>query len=389
MFKALLQSTKDRLQGNKAKANARLGLVRPPEGTGKVIWLVAGETYSSVLMAAALLAAIREKRKDVRLVLTYEQEYQDIIVEHMSGLSKIGFGYHCGDSQYAANQMLTRLSPMSVIIVGTQPKKTFLHVLDKNTSIHKLLFQTNRNYENICKTKHAFEACYPDIINYSGTKNKSCEAEYPPMSILTRLVQSQVDQQLGSMLCGEESDALFHVHNLKPDCFNDLLSSWRSSSKLANSLLAISIYNLTDTDLDKLKASIIASGFEAVKLSDWNQQPLESHQIVIADDNKWYAALCASSKATHVFNTEDFYLWQSLASGAVVTVDNTLAEKLTFFSEIDSIETLDSLTQSWCDLLEDTLLQRKKSDALRKHFWEHRRQAESQMHEFLQRVYDW
>lgn len=391
MFKLLLQDVKDRLQGNKARANARLGLVNPPAGTGKLIWIVAGQSYDSVLMAAALLAAIREKRQDVRLVLTYETEYQDVIVQQMSGLKKIGFGYGCGDSVLAVKKMLNRLLPFAVILVGDSPAKSLLKVLSKENKIHKIACQLNQADWQAKGNEKLFEACYPH--SFADDKlSAHCENVSEPFDVLTRLVQSQVDKQLGAMLCGERHAQLFQVHNPGAGQLDNILSLWKKSDIAKNNLLVIS------TDKEMLSAEEISTFKNIAKqnqlntllLSKWQQQAVAENHILIADEKKWYAALCASATASHLFAADMNHFWQMVASGSVVTSDvDNHAISQDFKNLIQTRSDFSDILFYWQSLLDNPLELRKNSDALRKYFWQKRRQAETQVDELLQRVYDW
>lgn len=387
LFNLLLQDVRDRFTGNKSRANARLGLVRPPEGTGKLIWLVADDTFDSVLMASALLAAISEKRLDVRLVLTYQAEYQDVIIEHMSGLKKIGFGFGCGDNKFAAQKMLKRLSPFAIIFVGSEPQKTLMHALEKKPSIHKIAFQFRPKQQ----AESAFyEACYPESISKNTINTQTCDYTSGPFNVLTRLVQSQVDKQLGSMLCGEAVNGLFHVHNIDEKNIGDMLSLWSKSDISKQSLLALTFTNVNFNEISSLKNQIIKFGYTPVLLSQWKQNPVSVNEIIIADDEKWYAALCTSSVSTHLFKTSAFYFWQAVSSGAVVTLDevnNAIADS--FEDVLYRANTFVDVISYWSELTNKPLLQRNTSDVIRKIFWSERRESEKQVNELLQRVYDW
>lgn len=393
MLKLLFQDARDRLNGNNARANARLGLVRPPEGTGKIVWLVADETYDSVLISTTLLAAIREKRKDVRLVLTYQTEYQDLIIKHMSGLSKIGFGFGCGDSHFAIKQMLKRLTPFAIIFIGHSPSKTMMKALRNTPEIHKIAFQTGT--ESIGDgSDDFFEACYPHSLSAATkTNSRSVDSDAvisKPFNVLTRLVQSQIDKQLGSMLCGESKNALFHVHNIDKNKLRDFLTNWKSSELSQNSLLAFSFSKIDSTTLISVQKSVKKLGLSPVLLSKWNQKPLTKNEIIIADEDKWFAAICASSAESHLFNTTAFHLWQAISSGSVITLDKDVKNKPSGFDTvISNVEFTHDLISTWKSHLNNPALARKITDQTRQLFWSERREAEMQVDTFLQRVYDW
>jgi len=405
MLKLLFQDAKDRLKGNKARANARLGLVSAPQGTGKLIWLAAGDSCDSVVMAAALLAAIREKRQDVRLVLTYQTEYQDVVAGQLSGLSasglkKIGFGYGVGDNVLAVKQMLKRLSPFAVIFVGHQPHRSLIKLLASKPDIHKIAFQfTPHDFSSA----DLYEACYPDTISpvaaKGAAKNTQLDFQYAsvPFNVLTRLVQSQIDKQLGALLCGEDSAAIFHFHNLDSDQLDNALSQWQQAKVSTNTLLALSFSAQDKKTLFTLSASLShaveKAGYKPVLLSCWNKKPLLNNEIIIVDETKWYAAICTASTGTHLFETDAVHFWQAIASGAVISYakQNKNSDSIArgFIENLFSTDLFVDIYQYWFDLNTDATLQRKRSDAIRKQFWSERREAQTQINELLQRVYDW
>ena len=172
MFAELWRDIRDRLSGNKQRANARWGWVKPPAGQSKLIWIRAGKTRDSVLLAAGLMAAIRHKRQDVRLVLTYQQEYQDIIVEHLSGLKKIGFGYSCAPHVAIESRMLNRLSPFAIIFVEEVTGNAIFRALEKFTIKHLIAFQTS------IQTTHRMEASYPAYPLCDENKKELPQADF-------------------------------------------------------------------------------------------------------------------------------------------------------------------------------------------------------------------
>jgi len=387
MFQLLLDDIKDRLKGNTAKANARLGLVNAPQGRGKLIWLLAGASRDSVVMGAALLAAIREKRKDVRLVLTYQVEYPDVLVQHFNGLSKIGFGYGVGNSQFAARQMIKRLSPLAVILVGEQPHKALLKVLLAHDDIHKVAFQFT---PDAADKSIVFEACYPNVLDTGSVPKSLASHVSPPFSVLTRLVQSQIDKQLGAMLCGDVFQSLFHVHNLLVGDVDQTLRDWQNSVLSESCLIAFSFEQLDRVNMHVLVNAVEKAGYSPLLLSQWKQQPLLKKQIVIADEAKWYAALCAASVATHLIRYSQENYWQAMSSGAVISMSKQPDTMALNKSDMPTqISTVNAMFRYWLDVRNDPLQQRSISDGIRKMFWRERRRAQAQVDELLQRVYDW
>jgi len=369
LFSVIGADIKDRLKGNKSRANARLGLVNPPEGKSKLIWIRAGQSRDSVLLAAGLMAAIRHKRLDVRLVLTYEKEYQDVIIEQLSGLEKIGFGYACADTVSTELRMLKRLDPFAIIFAGKSASDGVIQALQKQPVKHILNFQSD------AIKSLSVEASYPNISNIKQTENT--------FEAMTLLMQSQVDVQLGALLKGSETRELFLISSpVNRSKLDMVLENWKQSDLSNRAILCIYAGDAPDTVSEILDKKELKKKY----FSQWDRETAANNEIFVIDEWRWFAATAASATAIHLLDYNQLTFWQSLASATVLSLDDgikpTLGLDLPHHGE-------EKLVSYWESLSDNAFLCRKLGDENRRQFWSQRRLAQEQIDKLLQRVYDW
>ncbi|MDA8419730.1 MAG: hypothetical protein M0039_00540, partial [Pseudomonadota bacterium] len=115
------QGLRDRLRGNHRRASARWGHLRPPPGSGRLVWAEAGGTEDSVRLAAGLLQALSATQRDLRLVLSFEQEYPQLAGRMLDGLRDTAYGYGPADPARAVRRTLRALAPSGVLMVARHP----------------------------------------------------------------------------------------------------------------------------------------------------------------------------------------------------------------------------------------------------------------------------
>ncbi len=366
----LYHDIKDRLSGHKARANARWGWVRPPRGQGRVIWLRAGGSRASVALAADLLAAIRDKRQDVRLVLTFQHDYPEIYAPRLQGLRKIGVGYgHC-DTPGAVRRVFRRLEPFAVIAVGEAPGPHFLAYLEGYQG-HSLAFQLEQP-----PAGGHFELACPGY----GQRYGHCAHSLPACDMHSLLVQAQVEPSLGGILRGaDEALGLYWLAGVTARELPELLAAWRAHALSRRGLLCLS-----PAPGEKLVHQ------DLLDLADWPRQAVPAATVLLANDGRWQAAVAASANATHLGRVERASLWQALAGGAPVSLDPGLAvPALAEFEALPRLAEVTAVFDHWQRLGGDALASRRQGDAARRLFWQVRRQAAAVSQDMLQRIYDW
>ena len=350
---------RDRLEGRSHRARARWGYLKAPEGPGKLIWLRAGATERSVRLAVEVAAALREKRRDVRLIVTFHVEYPEILASRLGELAKTGFGYGSADAPKAVHRALDRLNPLGVISVDAAPGKHFQRALIER-KIHSVQLQ------GVCTSDVALEAYYPSLLEANEPQHASYVA--PAVDLLTLIIPSQVDPVFGSLLKGNACTDMWWVH--APANGKAWLQAWQSSPLYANSVLCVSE---ASPEFDAQARSL---GVMPIRASEWTRDAVPPGSVWIVDEARWLPALAASVSGVCLMAPEDRETyWQVLAGGAPLLPE--------FACEPNAA------LAAWIALQADPPQARKSRDLARRLFWEERRKATSVLEEFLQRVYDW
>ncbi|APZ42655.1 glycosyltransferase N-terminal domain-containing protein [Acidihalobacter ferrooxydans] len=364
---ALSADRRDRRAGAAARANARRGYLLAPKGEGKVIWFKAGGTAESVLLACELLGALREKRLDVRLALTFERDDADIIEPRVRGLRKIGLGYGPGDRPAAVARVMERLSPFGLILVDTAPRPNLLKAASA-AGTHVVAFNT-------APGAVAVEAAYPvDAAQASAWIDAGlADAVAEPVDPLALFVEAQADTTLHSLVAAGQDDLkLWWWHG--PDTERaDFVRRWRASTLAADSVLFVSgdAFNVAVADL---------------RISAWDRSALPPGRVVALDDSRWTAAVASAVDAGYLGTPQRRVYWQALAGNSAFCVAPThpLAD-----APLPVAADADAVLRDWSMLREAPAAARQRGDAGRRRFWDERRHAKQVMDEFLQRAFDW
>ncbi len=366
----LYQDAVLRLRGQRPRANALWGLVKPPAGRGKVIGIRAGASRDSVMLGAGLMAAIRQKRRDVRLVLIYDTEYPDILVEYFSGLEKIGFGFAAADIAAMEGRLLRRLQPFAMIFSGEPAGKGIARALQRHPVPHLLNFQTTN------PNRLAVELDFPNQQTGEG----------PGYEAMSLLVQSQVDKQLSALLTGGGERPVFLLHGLAPVELQQFLSGWQESALADRAILCLGMEDYTEAGLQAMLDVIRAAGFDGRRFSQWDRRAAAKSEIFLIDEWRWFAAVAVAAQAIHLVTTGQASFWQSLASASVISRRPFLTLPVALdLPELNN----EQLLQSWQSLPDKPFVARQTADENRRIFWDYRRRAQAGMADLLQRIYDW
>ncbi len=366
---------RDRLRGEHARANARWGYLRAPAARGKLVWIKAGATRSSVRTAVELLRAIREKRLDVRLVLTFEQDYPDLLEERVRGLAKVGLGYGPGDAPAAVRRVLQRLDPFAIIWVDQAPGRRLLRAA-QGRGLHTVAYGTPP-----LRTGRV-EAAYPLDPAEAQAWADSRTADYvaPHADPLAQLVEAQVEPTFGSLVRGGAECSLAWMHLADPRGLAAVRRAWAAWPGRQDAILFISAGSGMDT-------TEVAAG--ELRISQWRRLPMAPGALVLVDEPRWSPALAVSSDAIHLAAPDRFMLWQALAGGVPVSVGDAAALPTPPPDEAVVEPDPARFFALWSHYLRNPMVARRKGDCGRRRFWEERRRSAEVVGEFLQRVYDW
>ncbi len=361
----LYHGLRDRMAGNKAKANARWGRLRPPDVQGKVLWVVTGSTRDSVRLGVELVLAVRAKRLDVRLILTFEEEYPDLL-QPLESLSKTGWGYGPADHSIAVNRVLTRLKPLGIIFAGVTPRPNLMRACA--TISHTLIIAAN------APPTSAIEQIYP--ASEAQAKLSQSHPQAPVVDFFSMLTEAQVDPNFKSLVNHGVERHLWWLHTNNTDYANQFAVAWRS--QLPESVLFISgIVSATLID-------------HALPISQWQRNLIASGSVVLVDDSKWLPAIAAACTAMHLHQLDSPVMWQAMAGGCGISGhDVTRLPKHELSQAITEITDAAAVLMQWQAYRENPILARSRGDEARRQFWKERRLAADINEALLQRIYAW
>lgn len=361
----LLHDLADRAGGRSGRANARWGLLRPPQAGGKLLWIVAGAQRSSVRLAVELARAIRDKRLDLRLVLTFEHEYADLLAG-LAGLNKTGWGFGPCDRAGALRRTLERLNPLGVICAGNSPRLNLAAALAGVP--HSLLVAAACNGAG-------FERAYPS----TEAQQRSCQgvACEPAVNLLTLVMPSQVDPTLAALMNGRGKRKLWWWHGDDGRRLQHFIAEFRA-------------FVPADPLFITGAAAGSAGAGRALAISVWNREPVPDRALVAVDDSKWLPALAAACTAIHFDAPDADLLWQAMAGGAAVsTAPGVELPKASLAAALQELDRAAAVAGLWAAYRDDAFLPRQRGDRLRRLFWQERRLAQQVSAELLERVFGW
>ncbi|MEJ2645850.1 MAG: hypothetical protein P8180_13190 [Gammaproteobacteria bacterium] len=374
----LADGLRDRLRGEHGRANARWGHVRAPAGTGKLIWLKTGAGEQSVHLGAELLAAIRHKRLDVRLVLTFEQDFPTLVNEHLAGLEKVGVGYGPCDAPRAVRRTLGRLDPFAIIWVDGAPDPN-LSKAAGDDSRHTVVFAAPP-----AASPTRVEAADPATPAQAHAWQQTGGADYiaPVADFRTLLVEAQVEPTLRGLVCAGRDLDLWWFHGADAPSVHAAASQWRRCPLASSGVLFVSA---EADDVGDLGADLL--------ISTWTRTGLAPGTVVAVDEARWTAAVATAAHGQHLSGARSEVLWQALAVGTPTSVspdlDRELSQRMAEPPPLPVADTFDALLINWQHWHDDPASARRLGDRCRRRFWDERRRAAAVLEELLQRVFDW
>lgn len=369
---------RDRLSGNHARANARWGHLRPPPGRGRLVWVRAGADAASVRVGAALLAALRNRRRDLRLVLTFEAEHRDLLRTHLAGVERAGFGFGPCDAPRAVRRALARLEPLGVIVAGT-PVPPCLAAETAARGIHLIAYQADPPVRG-GRSAVVYPADREQARAWRGSRPVAEPAA--PADASTLLVEARVEPVLRALVRGGGAErALWWAHG---GGVAALIAAWRASPLAADGVLFAGSPDGRNP----------IPGPPAQAISRWGRGPLDAGTIVWVDDRRWTAAIAAAAAGAYLQEAQAPTVWQALAAGVPMALEPQLAARLRGrYEDFEGIGTPvpdpGAALARWRRWREDAAQVRGLGDRARRRFWAERRRAGAALEALLDRVYDW
>lgn len=356
---------RDRLRGNPGRANARLGFLSPPAGSGRLIWIKSAGTRTSVLIGAELLRAIREKRLDVRLALTFETEHRSLIAARVNGLRKIGVGYGPSARPAALRRVLRRFDPLGVVLVGPVHAGAW-----RRFAGHRLMAVDCWPQADLAIPTDV--ATLPSCRAQAAAWGGRAQRMFPSAALVSLLVEAQVDPNFKTLVGGGRALDIWWLHAAEAEMY---VAAWRTSVLARDGVLFVSGAQIADS----------------VTLSTWQRTAIPAGSIVAVDEPHWLPAIAASASAIHLVAPSPLEFWQALAGGTIVSYD--IDDIDMFVNEVDyplpRHLTGNELMDAWQAYRDEPLRTRRQADSLRRLFWTERRRAQAAAATLLQEIYTW
>lgn len=361
----LYHDVADRLNGQRARAEARWGRLSRPASTGKLLWIVTGDTRASVRLGVELARAIVARRPNLGVKLTFEAEHPNLL-EPLRRLRQVGCSFGPADYVGSMNAAWRRLLPFAIVLAGVAPR---------------------RNLARACiATRHALAIAPPVPVTgrferIFPTHRAPCPgaASAPATDLDTLLVDIDTDSSFASVANGSRTGGLWWWHGSDPLSAKRLFALFRGY--IRDGLLVIS--GPACTALAHEPAGTLA-------LSVWDRTPIDSRTLVLADDPTWLPAIAASATAAHFAIEHADALWQALAGGVIasaagcVDIASPNAAAATALSEDEN-----DVIRAWSGLAADADRRGIAADASRRAYASEHGLARDAVTEILERVQSW
>ncbi len=345
-FAGLCADVADRFGKNHARANGRLGLLRPRSGSGPLVWIKADGAELSGRLAAEIARAGRARFPDRPIVLTFEEEHPAVIdiLAHIAG---VGYAYGPADRRAALRRALRRLAPTRVLAVGA--------------GMGGHLAAELRDRAIPCALVHGLPHAGIPCIGFPQTaREQAAWADYPHHAapFLALLAASQVEPVFQG-IAGAWARALFWVADLTAPAAADLAVAWRASPLARHDLLFI---------------GAPCPGAQPLSVWDRTRHPVPPGTIMWVDEERYWPALAASCTAIHLNAPAEPLLWAVLAGGRTVSAASRAILNLIGTAPVVEVAS-DELLSYWFQVQAEPQAARAAADALRRYFWAERRRA--------------
>lgn len=348
----------DRTHGAAGRANARLGFLAPLKGRGKVIWIKTDADRTAFWLAVELTRAIRERRQDARIIVTFEHEYPEFLVS-LEGLPKVAVGFGPADTKSITARVLATLEPVGVIAI--------------HEALRPCLAKELHNRGIPCVVVHGLPDAGVGAAGFPGSADEQRAwgvRAVAPAPFVSLLVEAQVEPVFQGV-AGAHARALWWISDVPLAEVDRVIHRWHQSA-------------LSQTDV----LFIGSTKEDHVRLSAWKRDPFAPGTVIMVDDSRFWPALAVSCAGIHVIRPSEPLLWQVLAGGHPVSTENI--EALGLLSRPPLVESAnDDIFVHWESLLLNPGEARRLADAVRRFFWNERRQAAAATEMLLSRVYAW
>jgi hypothetical protein len=374
MLRARWASWRDWRQQRRGQANARWGWIKPPAGRGPAIWMQGFADFDDQRLAADLAKASREKRLDLRVVLTFEAEHPDLL-EQMDGVPGLGYGFGPCDHPQAVARALERLTPLRYLALGTPPRRPLAAALTQRSTP-----AVRRGPGPGLGLLPPVEAVYPRNVEQAEAWRSLLPAERieDPVDFSTLITVAQVEPNFRALACGGDDWQLWWVAGVSAASAGRWIQAWQGSPLRRSGLLFLSGQGVAPAGLERM--------------SRWARTPLAPGSALWVDEGRWHPALAVAAQGVHLEAASTGDIWQAFAGGRPLSAAplSRLPQPEAMGPELVPILTAPgAVLARWQGLLGDPMAAREQGDAARRAFWAERRRAGERLPAFLERVFAW
>lgn len=363
---------RDQLRGARHRAYARHGLLTPPAGSGRLIWVKSAASRESVMLGAELVRAIRTQRQDVRLALTFEEEYPELVRPRLQGIARAGVGFGPAAHPRILDRVLRRFDPLGVVLVR-DPQAAALVARVAMRHIPALVVNAPAP-GGLCAAR-----VYPSGPAQAAAWAGQGAEVAPPADFLTLLTEAQVDPNFRSAIHGGDG-YLWWFEAAPGQALPALVAAWQAQEGRGMDLLFVG-----DGSPGWARRAT-PPGW--VRLSTWDRARVPGGSVVLVDEYRWLPALATSVDAIYLATHSDSAFWQALAGGCPVDAPADVARRHPDLEALDVVAP-EAVTGRWRDYAADPIGSRRRGDALRRYFWQQRRQAADAATALLGEVHRW
>ena len=360
-----LHDVRDRMHGAAARANARWGWLDPPPPGGRLIWIACGAQRLSLRLGIELARSIHAKRRNVRLLLTFEREQRELLAS-LAGLDRIAVGYAPADYGGSVRRAWRRAAPLGMVFCGALPRKNLAGAC--NSLRHVLAIDPPA-----VQPRLRVERAYPSSAAQAWPGRSAAPADF-----ITLLVSDRVEPDFAQSINAGAERLLWWWHG------DDLQHALRFIA-LFRGHLPQDVLFVSGAVADELARPAAGS----VALSRWNRDYVEPGSIVVVDEPKWIPTVAAHAAGAHLASLERDLAWQAIAGGAVVSCDAPLSADFTPAEAVNACADEDAVLRGWREMRDDRAGTRERAQALRDRFHTERARAAEAAEELLQRICAW
>lgn len=365
---------RDYRTGQGQRARARLGLLTPPEGRGRLVWIKVGAGAEALRLGVEILGAVRERRHDVRIVLTFEADDPELLRSLLRpGLLRsgpaVGIGYGPCDRPRVVRRVLQRFAPCGIILVESVLPPNLL----RQAQVPVAAVVPTGAAPTAAVGAGALSVVWPRTAPAHADAQVHAEAVLPPADPRARFVEAQADVVLRSLMGLDATRHLWWWHGTLAQ-WTPWLTAWRQSVLAEQDILLVSLEHGDDPH-----------GADG-RISTWGRDRLPAGSILHLDESRWFAAAASAAVGVHLAQPERAVLWPALAAGSALTLGQPAAAAAV---PAPTLATPAAVLDYWPVLRGDDQGRRTAGDAARRRFWEERRQVDANLKALMDRVWTW